>query len=78
MQIFTPSIRRSAQTFGLRCVMVTCLTHGEGVGGRGVRRSRWGGGRGRENKTPRRGEGRKVVSYSRVSSQEPLVLFTGA
>ena len=62
MQFFNPSIRRSAQTFGLRCVMVTCLTHGEGVGGRRVHDSVGGVGRGREDKMPRREEGRKVVS----------------
>ena len=40
--------------------------------------TQWVEGRGREDKMPRREEGRKVVSYSRVSSQEPLILFTGA
>ena len=60
-------------TLSPQCVMVTCLTHGNGIGGRGGE----GGnldtrGEGWWSKMPqRRGEGLKVVSHSQVGSKKP-------
>ena len=57
--------------------MVTCLTHGDDVGGSGG----WGVGRRgsgsvEQNAEGRGGEGPKVVWYSRVGSKKPLMLKT--
>ena len=46
--------------------MITCLTHGNGIGGRAGSGVGHRGG-GQCSNTPRRGEGPKVVLYSQVS-----------